>query len=322
MRIAPALLVALLVASGGQEAFAGTGPFGVGLPEAGGAAGTGPFGRVTAWILAEQSAFYRSLTGALKALKADGGALVTLMGLSFAYGVFHAAGPGHGKVVLSSYLLANEATARRGAVLAFAASAVQATVAVLLVAGLALLLGATSMAITQATRVLEIGSYALIALLGASLLWAKLGLPRLGAGRPARSLGAAAVHEGHGADCACGAAHMPHPRAAAGDLGAALSAVFAIGARPCTGAIVVLVFALAQGLFAAGIASAYVMALGTAITVSALAFVAVYGKRFAVKLLGATAGGRWPMRLHRGLEIAGAALVLAFGLTLLAGALA
>ena len=60
---------------------------------------------------------YRMLSGTIRAAKADGSAAYTLMGISFAYGIFHAAGPGHGKAVISSYMVANNETWRRGVVL-------------------------------------------------------------------------------------------------------------------------------------------------------------------------------------------------------------
>ena len=74
-------------------------------PEVGGFAG---------WILAKQAEFYRTLSGLIRAAKADGSAAYTLLGISFLYGIFHAAGPGHGKAVISSYLVANDETWRRG----------------------------------------------------------------------------------------------------------------------------------------------------------------------------------------------------------------
>src|SRR5512139_154483 len=56
-----------------------------------------PVGGFAGWILMQQATFYRMLSGAIRAAKADGTAAIGLMGISFAYGVFHAAGPGHGK---------------------------------------------------------------------------------------------------------------------------------------------------------------------------------------------------------------------------------
>ncbi|MDH3196168.1 MAG: nickel transporter, partial [Hyphomicrobiales bacterium] len=119
------MLVVLFAVTAGA-ALAAQSPFGVGLPDSGG-------GGLLPWVAGLQKSFYRDLTAALKDLKASGQAFWWLAGLSFAYGVVHAAGPGHGKVVISSYLLANEQSARRGAVIALAAAMVQASVAVALV---------------------------------------------------------------------------------------------------------------------------------------------------------------------------------------------
>jgi nickel/cobalt exporter len=100
----------------------------------------------------------------------------------------------------------------------------------------------------------------------------------------------------------------------------AWAAVVAVGVRPCSGAIIVLVFALSQGLFAAGIAAAIVMGLGTGLTVAALAALAVSARSVAVRLAGAESPTG--VRLVRGLEIVGAACVMLFGLVLLGGAIA
>ena len=99
-----------------------------------------PAGGIIGWILAKQSEFYREMSSTIRAAKSDGSAVWTLLGISFAYGIFHAAGPGHGKAVISSYLVANEETARRGIVLSFASALLQALVAVAIVAVLAWLL--------------------------------------------------------------------------------------------------------------------------------------------------------------------------------------
>lgn len=319
--------LAVMLALAAAPALAQTGPFGVGLPEQGmGTPGEGAFGTALAYIAERQAQFYRGLTGAVRALKEDGGAVWLLAGLSFLYGVFHAAGPGHGKAVLTSYILADGATLKRGVALSFAAAAVQATTAVLVVSILALALNATGIAMTNASWWLEVGSYALVMLIGLWLIASKTGLAdrlRPAARRPA-SLGAAAVMAGHGSDCSCcGHAHMPDGRrVGAMSRREAATTVFAIGIRPCTGAIIVLVFALAQGLFLAGIASAYVMALGTAITVATIAAIAVLAKRLAVHLLAGHWGSGAGVRATKAVEIGGAMLVFLFGLTLFVGAMA
>ena len=130
-------------------------------------------GGIAGWILARQAIFYRALSGMIRAAKADGSALWGLMGISFVYGIFHAAGPGHGKAVISSYLVANEETWRRGIVLSFASAVLQSLTAVAIVGIAAVLLGATAKMMGDTVRVIEIVSYGLIVLLGARLLWVK-----------------------------------------------------------------------------------------------------------------------------------------------------
>src|SRR5437870_4245237 len=157
-------------------------------------------GGIIGWILAKQSEFYREMSSTIRAAKSDGSAVWTLLGISFAYGIFHAAGPGHGKAVISSYLVANEETWRRGIVLSFASAMLQALVAVLIVGIGAVLLGATSRLMCRTADIIEMVSYALITALGAWLLWTKgRGLIRaLSIARPKPvALGAAATHHHH-----------------------------------------------------------------------------------------------------------------------------
>lgn len=312
-------------------------------------------GGIIGWILAKQAEFYRAMSSTIRAAKTDGTAMWTLMGISFAYGVFHAAGPGHGKAVISSYLVANEETARRGIALSFVSALLQALVAVLIVAIGAWLLGATARSLCSTERVIEIVSYGLIAALGAWLVFTKgrgllrtLSLSFAQASPALAPAGAHAhdhdhqhigrAHEHHHAhhghhhghdhthdhvhDEHCGHNHGPAPSELAGPGGwmRGLSAIFAVGLRPCSGAILVLVFALAQGLFLAGIAATFVMGLGTALTVATIAVVAVSAKGLARRL---TAGreGRSAIVL-RGLEFAAACVVLFLGAGLLLGYLA
>ena len=115
------------------------------------------------WLLAKQAEFYRLLSGTIRSAKTDGSAVWLLMGISFAYGVFHAAGPGHGKAVISSYLVANEETWKRGITLSFASAFLQALVAVVVVGIAAALLNATAGTMSRAVWWIEIVSYALIA---------------------------------------------------------------------------------------------------------------------------------------------------------------
>lgn len=319
------------------------GPFGITTPD-GAVNFGGPLGPFFLWVSSWQTTFYRALTAALGSLKENPLGVWLLLALSFGYGVFHAVGPGHGKAVITSYLISSGESARRGVVISFVAAMVQAAVAILIVAGGALVLRVTAMQITHATDWLEAASYALIALVGAWLLWSK----SFGGGHhhhhhhflPGDAHGHDDEHE-HGHDHDGGHGHDeihtrdPHGHdhdhghggrtaavapSAASALWRAWSAILAVGIRPCSGAIIVLVFALSQGLFAAGIAAAIVMGLGTGLTVAILAALAVGARGVAVRLAGVdSAAGA---RVVRGLEIVAAAVVMLFGLTLLGGAIA
>jgi nickel/cobalt exporter len=333
------LVCALLVTAAVDAALAQ--PFGVTRPapppEVHGLAG---------WILAKQAEFYRMLSGTIRAAKADGSAAWTLMGISFAYGIFHAAGPGHGKAVISSYLVANNETWRRGIVLSFASAFLQALTAVAIVAIAAVLLNATAKTMGNTVRVIEIVSYALIVLIGLRLLWVK-GRAFLHLLRGGEQEHGHAHHDhahthdhdhdhahdhGHDHDHdhahdhtdeasghAWGHAHAPEPSELAGRhwWKRGLSAIVAVGLRPCSGAIIVLVFALAQGLFWVGVASTFAMGLGTAITVAGIATLAVAARGLAGRLAKAKPGGG--MLLLRGLEAGAAAVIVVFGALLLAG---
>ena len=101
-------------------------------------------------------------------------------------------------------------------------------------------------------------------------------------------------HHDHGEEeaSAWGHAHGPEPEELKGPhwLRRGLTAIVAVGLRPCSGAIIVLVFALAQGLFWIGVASTFVMGLGTAITVAIVATIAVGARGFAGRLAKAKPG--------------------------------
>jgi nickel/cobalt transporter (NicO) family protein len=357
-------LAAIVIACTTGVASAWSAPFGATHPAAGMFASG-----LTGWIFAEQAAFYRSLSGFIRAAKGDGAAMWELFGISFVYGVFHAVGPGHGKAVISSYLVANEETWRRGVVLSFVSAAIQALVAIIIVAIAAVLLGATAKAIGLTVHLVEITSYALVILIGLRLLYVKgrgfliacreltshqapelafasaAGAATLSAKTfqsPDRRFGAMAMRGGqcqidgctahvHGFHChdnhdhhgsAWGHAHGPEPAmlAGAGGWRRGLAAVVAVGLRPCSGAIIVLIFALAQDLFWTGIGATLIMGLGTAATVASIATIAVSARGVASRIARTRAGlGVLAMRV---IEVGAALLIVAFGILLLAGYMA
>jgi nickel/cobalt transporter (NicO) family protein len=375
-KVLPSFVVgaAVLLANTSAAVAAIRTPFGIATPDSSGAGINGPLGGLFLWVALRQAEFYQALTAALSSLKSSGHAFWLLAGVSFAYGIFHAVGPGHGKSVVTSYLLVTRQTVRRGIVIAFAAGLMQAVTAIVVVVGAAIILKATAIGMTQTTDWFLIVSYALVAAVGAWLLWSKLARRShyhhhghrghashssthdhhgrdhaadghhhaqaqalagheqdhhdhaVGAMRRAVAAAAAAVNvdaqiaADAGSDC--GHSHAPNPRLLAKPLTLprAWAAILAVGIRPCTGAIIVLVFALSQGLLLAGFAAVVVMALGTSITVSSLAILAVSAKDVALRF--ANAESALTERVVRVLEVCVAAFVMLLGLTLLGGALA
>lgn len=355
--VCAAALTFAVIADGVLHAALAQNPFGASRTAA-----DSQVGGIVGWLLTKQSEFYREMSSTIRAAKSDGSAVWTLLAISFAYGIFHAAGPGHGKAVIASYLVANEETARRGIALSFVSALLQSLVAVLIVGVGAWLLNVTAKTMCGAERMIEIASYALIAAFGLRLVWTKGGgfiralqssyaksSPQLA---PVLLRAAAHDHDHHGNDHHhghahehlahaahpghdhghdhhhdhahvhdehCGHSHGPEPGALAGPGGwrRGLSAVFTVGIRPCSGAILVLVFSLAQGLFWAGVVATFVMGVGTAITVATIAVIAVSAKGLAGRLAGGREGGG--ALVMRGMEFGAAGLVLLFGVGLLLG---
>ena len=249
-----------------------------------------------------QQKLQRDLAGLARELKRSDSLapLATLLLFSFLYGVVHAVGPGHGKVVISSYLLAQESRVKRGIHLAFLAALVQAFSAIALVGVLALLLDLTSRQAAAKVQLLEIASYGLIIALGLWMLVAAL-RGRIGCGHD--------HHHGHdGAEPAA-----PNPAAAPkrGGFTSFTAMVLSVGIRPCSGAVIILLFTLAQGIFLAGIGATFAMALGTATTVSLLGILAVTSRRLAIRIAGHDSV--WEDRIGRGLAIVGSLAICLFG---------
>jgi nickel/cobalt exporter len=320
-------------------------PFGVGPPAAEKSItppsqATQPAGfvqRIGQWVMEKQALMHRELATAVRRFKtADPfSAALLLAAVSFAYGVLHAAGPGHGKAVISSYVLADGQTVRRGILLSFMAALIQAFSALVLVAVLILVLRSTGLQIKAMEAWLETLSWGFVALVGGWLLYYQLRSVSKPVGVNAHAHGghdhgghahghghhhdqphAHDHHHHHGHDASCEAcAHMPAPSELKGDWSwkRAFVLAFAVGIRPCTGAILVLVFAIGQGLWWAGVFSTLAMALGTAITVSALATMAVGSRELAKRLAGSGGSSKWVDRVQVAAGVGGASLVLVLG---------
>jgi nickel/cobalt transporter (NicO) family protein len=320
-------------------------PFGVGpapgvAAQGAVAAAPAPSGGVWGWVLATQQRLNRDMAAAVRGLKSADplAAAATLSLISFAYGVLHAAGPGHGKAIISSYVLANRQTMRRGILLSFLAAFFQACSAILLVVLLAIAMKSTSLQMKVVEARIETFSWALVALVGVWLLYRQL-VPWWAARTATATVAAhTRVHHEHAGhvhgpncnhehdhghahaasaphvhDANCGHVHMPEPAQLEGPWSwtKALGLALTVGIRPCTGAILVLLFALSQGLLWAGVFATFMMSLGTAITVSILAAMAVGSRDLAARYMGADHG--WAGSLEMGVGVVAAALVVVLG---------
>ncbi len=345
MGLALALFCALClaaIAGNAESAFAAQ-PFAMpGSGSGGSAAPSSPLGQPTdgaeapqesgAWhyvtapllyAMTVQQGYYRSMATALRTLANEHtlAAAWTLVSLSFAYGIFHAVGPGHGKVVVTSYLLADEREMKRGVLIAFLSSFVQALTAIVAVGLLAVVLGLTRRSVAGAVPFMEQASFVLVTGLGAWLLWRAVKRGRAHAHHH-HDHDHDHAHAHHDHDDRHGHVHLPTPQ----EIGARpgwrgiTAMILAVGLRPCTGAVLVLLFALAQDAFSIGALSAFAMSIGTAITVSTLAVTTVFSKNIALRIASRT-DNPWTRRIERGLEVGGGLFILLMGLFLLAGSI-
>jgi ABC-type nickel/cobalt efflux system permease component RcnA len=275
------------------------------------------------WVREKQQAYYGSMSGTLRQIRTESpyAAAWTLMLLSFGYGIFHAAGPGHGKTVISAWLLATENELKRGIVIAFLSSIIQAFVAILLVSVLFLVVASASSAARDVAGVLESASYAMIGALGLYLIWTALRPKAHHDHHEHAHHGHAHHHHDHVDDEHCGHAHVAEAKQVRGEwsLTKAFSLAFAVGIRPCTGAILVLILANALGIYWAGVASTLVMGIGTFLTVSAIAAIAVYSRKLALRL--ASADSRALGWLAFGLRLGGGVVIAGLGILLFLGSL-
>lgn len=246
--------------------------------------------QLVGWVFHTQSGLHRQLAQAMRAVGQEGWiAAASLIGLSFLYGVLHAAGPGHGKAVMTAYLSTNQARARQGLLLATLAALFQGLVAVLLVEIVTNLLGYSLRHTMHAGTQMESLSFALVTLLGAVLaLKGAVALYRRWRRRRTGSTGLFTAGAGMRAYCAdCGGLHrlaITHDKTSI-NWREGLPVALVIGARPCTGAILVLLAAYPLGLRWAGIAAVLAMSVGTALTVSLFAVGAVSARTGVLRVL-------------------------------------
>ena len=270
-----------------------------------------------AWprIMLESAGWQREvnqqMSALLKGVAADptraGGALLLF---SFLYGVLHALGPGHGKVVITTWLATHPSKLRSSIGLTLASSLLQGLVAIMLVVVVLTLLQLPARQLHLSSYWLEKGSYALVGVLGLLLCWRALKKLRLLLRRPQfRSFTPHHVHDAH---CGCGHQHLPTPEqlTRSDDWRARLMIILSMGMRPCSGAIMVLLFSKVIGVFSWGVASAMAMAAGTSLTISTLALLVHSFRQLAVRLSGNKTPVLWQQVGWLTLALAGGVILI------------
>jgi ABC-type nickel/cobalt efflux system permease component RcnA len=307
------LLIALVLVFGPRFAQAETAsPFGIAAPSVDNAAPSDAptaqpsvLRNIGAAVVALQSRINRAINAQLVAIKTGepNGRPWALWGgllIGFLYGVFHALGPGHGKSLIVGYFLGRAAHPLRGIAMAGWISLSHVLGAIVIVAVLHFILLRSLASPVDEVDGLRVFSYATILLIGLGMLWSAL-----------RGGGHAHNHSHHGHGHAHGAhcAHVPGGRKEQGLLG------FAAGFIPCSGAILILVFALTNGIILSGIAMTLAIAVGMAITLSVMGVASILVRRqIVLRLPDSTVASR-------AFGLLGPILVTAIGAVLLCGAL-
>ncbi|MGD8105161.1 nickel/cobalt transporter [Pantoea sp. FN0302] len=241
---------------------------------------------------------------------------LALLGFSLLYGILHALGPGHGKVVIATFLATHPVRLKTSLRLTLAAALVQGFVAVALVTLVLVILQASSRQLHLSSYWLEKGSYLLVVGLGVWLCWRAL--------RQLRRNGALRIQQlrpldhQHDAHCGCGHQNLPDDQqlAQATSWKTSLLVVLSMGLRPCSGAIMMLLFSRVIGVYAWGVFSALAMALGTALTVSMMALLVHSSRTLAIRLNRRTAPAPWQRVALQSLALAGGLLLMTGGVVL------
>ena len=267
-----------------------------------------------------QKGLHQEMTQLLQQVKTApeqaGGMLVLF---SLAYGVLHALGPGHGKVVITTFLATHPARLKTTLRLTLLASLLQGSVAIVLVTLMLVVLQTSSRQLHLSSYWLEKGSYLLVIGLGVWIgVRALKALRRQLRPRSPMKIHALRADHQHDAHCGCGHAHLPDAQQVAGavSLKTQLLLVASMGLRPCSGAIMMLLFSRVIGVYLWGVLSAAVMALGTALTISAIGLLVQRSRTLALRLGGESRAASPAALAMPLLALVGSALLILVGFAL------
>ena len=306
------------------------------------------WGSLVVSIIEWQKTLHSMLAEHMSAVSEDvlkyGGAL---MGLSFIYGVFHAVGPGHGKAVIVTYLGTNKESIPKAVFISMAAAMLQSLVAIALVTILARFLAFQLSDVHNYGNDITFVSYALVMLLGALLavsslarIYKQIKVSKAGVHSQAHShhnhdhdhahdhdhdhihdhihhnhshhdhSGHGHSHHSHG--CGCSHAVTAEPDQSTWQT---MTVILSMGMRPCSGAIVVLIYAHLVGVYSYGVLATLLMGLGTGLSVSLIALATLYARSWFEKLVShkSDMNGHTSFSFHNYLRFIGGAILVALG---------
>ena len=235
-----------------------------------------------------------AMTRALQGSRSVTGILL-VVALALAYGIFHAAGPGHGKTIVSSFFLANEGKLRHSFIIGYLVAAVHALSALGVVLILYYLIrGIFATGLEAANHYIQVVTFAVIAVIGAVML------VRRAMGREHRH-----SHQEHGPDPSEGLT-----------MRRLLAIAVPAGVIPCPGAVAVILFALSLNMLAVSLLAVSSISIGMGTTIGATGAIVILAKRGALRAIAGhrEEGGSLTRRV---IEIGGAAVLFFFGLVFL-----
>jgi nickel/cobalt exporter len=256
---------------------------------------------VLAKIMVWQHQLNTKLTEQIKKIKDEKtwNTLLPLIFISFFYGVLHAAGPGHGKVVVFSYFISRKANVRKGIFLGNLISLFHAVSGIVIVLILYFVIKTAYLSPFETiSHKIKLVSYGLIVLIGLLLLLNSM------FNITARLNSNAGRNE------------SPEESSNSKDI---LPIALAVGMVPCPGVVIIMLFALSFNLLIIGLAMSFIMALGMATTITLTGIISIFGREGMLK--GFARRERSRRLFQKGLTIFGSLLIILLGGMLLTGSL-
>ncbi len=246
-------------------------------------------------VILWQKAFNLQLSSSLNQLgQQHQEAGITLILISFFYGIFHAIGPGHGKFILTSYLALEQSKLKQAVKISLASSIVQGIVAILLVSIIIVAFTLSRTYFNLTLKWVERGSFMLMILLGVYWIYQawqgirppKLQIRKISPMQMSQEKTPLVSHRIHHEHCGCGHQHLPSSVQMNQSTGwkSQLFLILSIGSRPCSGAILVLFLSYTLNIYLWGILATLMMALGTGITLTIFALIVIFARHKAVQL--------------------------------------